>query len=312
MDRIKLLFITKDFSNHVERSSYYLSQELAKRTDLMLWSKDGGILDILERIPKRPDFILVNDFKPDYSPFIRKLRQSPVPTGIIMHDLKYKIRQRKRFIEQEGIRHIFSIYRDPFYRYYPEYAERMIWLPHHVPLSIFKDYGEEKTIDWLMTGAIYPHIYPLRNKMYHALMRECGFRYIPHPGYRNIGKRETGVYVGQNYARLLNRSKIVLTCASVEQFPVLKYYEAAACGALLLATVNQEISDLGFIDGQTMVAINEHNFVEKAKYYLQHEDERRRIAENGMALIRSRHSTAKRAEELVQAIHNIIEEGKSR
>jgi spore maturation protein CgeB len=142
------------------------------------------------------------------------------------------------------------------------------------------------------------------------LMRERGFRYIPHPGYRKIGKRETGVYVGQNYARLLNRSKIVLTCASVEQFPVLKYYEVAACGALLLATVNQEISDLGFIDGQTMVAINEHNFMEKAKYYLRHEDERRRIAENGMALIRSRHSTAKRAEELVQAIRAIIKEGK--
>lgn len=306
MDKLNLLFITKDFRQHVERSSYYLSEELGKLTNLVMWSRDGGIRDILEEIDMVPDFILLNDFKPDYSPFIRRLRDSPVPYGVIMHDLQYKIQQRKAFITSENVRHIFSIYRDPFYRYYPEFSDRMIWLPHHVPLGIFKDYGHEKTIDWLMTGAMIPHIYPLRCQMYEGLKRRSGFTHIAHPGYKNVVEDDPGIYTGEKYARLINQAKIFLTCDSVERFPVLKYYEAAACNTLLLAGGNKELNDLGFIDGETFISVNRDNFMEKADYYAGHEEERKRIAARGMEMVSRRHSTEQRAKELVETIKNNI------
>ena len=306
MKPLKLLLITKDFSKHVEKSSFYLQQELSKLTQLMVWSDHGDIRDILRRLKETPDFILLNDFKPDYTPFIRNLRLSPVPCGAIVHDLHYKIPQRKRFYVQEKIHYLFSIYRDAFYRYYPEFRERMIWLPHHVPTTIFKDYGSEKDIDWLMSGALYPHIYPLRHCMYERLKNHSGFVYVKHPGYKNVDEQTPGVFVGKTYAMLLNRAKIFLTCDSVEKLPVLKYFESLACGALLLASESLELFDLGFIDGETFIAVNQDNFMERAEYYLKCEEEREAIARRGMEMVRRRHSTAQRAKELVRHIRNIV------
>ncbi|MFC7394380.1 glycosyltransferase [Scopulibacillus cellulosilyticus] len=303
---MKLLFITKDFSQHIERSSYYLAEELKKHTDLTLWHEHGYINDILRQLSFEPDFILLNDFKPDYCPFIRRLGDSPIPYGIIMHDLKYKMHLRKSFIEQENVRHIFSIYRDPFIKYFGEFQDRMIWFPHHVPDSIFKDYSLPKTTDILMSGALWPHIYPFRNKMYQVLKSHPQFKYIPHPGYQDVNEQNSDIFVGERYAKLINQSKIFLTCDSAEHFALLKYYEVLASGTLLLAPSNPELQELGFEDGKTIVEINEENFMEKIQFYLQHDHERELIVKQGLNMVKERHTTAKRVQEILGHIQNII------
>lgn len=308
MSRLKILFLTRDFRHQVERSSYYLSRELAKQAELKMWHENGHISDILRKLRWRPDFILLNDFKPDYCPFVHGFRDLNIPVGAIMHDLQYKRSSRKHFIEKENIRHLFTIYRDPFLKWFPEFADRMIWFPHHVPTDLFKDDRLPRPIHWLMMGSVIEQLYPLRVQILHTMKNQQGFVYHPHPGYRTVKEHERNAWVGQRYVKEINRAKMFLTSDSVYQFPVLKYYEVAACRTLLLASASKELNDLGFKPGKTFVAVNAANFQEAAKYYLHHDKERRDIAERGYQMVRERHSTKKRAAELISNIQQIMNE----
>ncbi len=303
---MNILFITRDFSSRIEKSSLYLLEELKKHANVVTDYDGGNIRDILKRTNFRPDFILLNDLKPDYSPFVYGLNDFPVPTGAIMHDLMYRPHYRKRYYREQNIRHIFTIYRDAAYALMPELKDRLIWLPHHVPTHIFKDYKHKKTIPVLMMGAIFPQLYPARTKFFELLKDYSGFVYHPHPGYRDIKQKVRVVYAGKKYAEEINRARIFVTCDSKDHLPVLKYFEVPACRTLLLATTSKELEDLGFIDGKTFVSVNEHNLIEKIHYYLRNGKERKKIADAGWRMVRQRHSTAKRTKELLKYIRDAV------
>ncbi len=274
--------------------------------DIKLWHEPGCIHEILSTIPDSPDFILLNDLKETRCPEISGLSSVTIPFGIIMHDIHYKVENRKRFILENNVQYIFSIYRDAFYRRFPEYKQRMRWLPHFVNTELFKDYGQPKEIDWLMMGKMASY-YPLREKMYRMMRDKAGFVYHGHPGYRNIREKEE-IFVGEKYAKEINRAKMFLTCDSRLHYPIIKYFEVTASKTLLLAPASKELRDLGFRPGIHYVAINSKNFIEKAEYYLTHEKERHQITENGYQMVRKKHSAPVRAQQLVEEIEKIIDQ----
>lgn len=307
LSNIKLLFITRDFENYTERNTYYLCRELGLICDLMVWHSPGNIMSILAELPSRPDFILINDLKETRSPHITGLRNSTIPLGIFMHDIHYKVDKRREFIRRNRVRHIFSIYRDPFKRRFPEYTTRMHWLPHWVNTDIFKDYDLPRDINWLMMGKMASY-YPLRMRMYQTMKNKPGFVCHSHPGYRNINdQEESKIYVGERYAREIARSKMFLTCDSIFHYPIIKYYEVLACNTLLLAPASKELRDLGFIPGVHYVAVNRNNFLARAKYFLKHEQGRLKIAEEGCRMVQNRHTVEIRARQLLDMINEIIE-----
>ena len=303
---LNILFLTKSFLQRVEKSSYYLELELKRQARVLAHDQDGDISEILQGSGFTPDFILINDFKPDYSPRVSGFTKLSIPYGAIMHDLNYKIYHRSRFFEKENIRHIFTIYRDASLKWYPQFQDRFIWFPHHVPLEIFKDYKLEKQINWLMTGAMFKHLYPARAAMHEIMRNEPGFVCYPHPGYKNLAVASSAVVVGEDYAREINQAKMQITCDSIDHFPVMKYFETLACNTLLLATPSQELEDLGFVDGKTFVAVEPATIYEKAYYYLHHEKERWEIAQKGYEMVRERHSTQARVTDLLEKIRGII------
>jgi Glycosyl transferases group 1 len=302
LNTLNLLFITKDRSQRLERSSFYLSQELSKLVNLIIWSENGHIQDILKKIQARPDFILLNDYKDEYRPFVRGLETLTVPHGIIMHDMHYKLAKREMLIQKEKPSLIFSHYRDAFKKWFPNHADKLVWFPHHVPSDIFRKYHVPKDIPLLLIGATFPHLYPFRHMITQKLSQNPHFVHHSHPGYGYVRKG----LAGENYAREISRAKIFLTCDSIHHFPLLKYFEVLACGTLLAAPGSQELKDLGFIDGKTFVEINEVNFKEKIDYYLNNKILCDPIIQNGIELIWKRHTTAIRAKEMVQIIQQFI------
>lgn len=306
MKKINLLFITKDRSQQLERSSFYLENELAKLTNLVVWHGDGYILDIVNQLPIKPDFILLNDYKPEYRPFIRGLKDLTIPHGTIMHDLHYKLSKRNFLIHQEKTALIFCHYRDAFIKWLPDHISRLVWFPHHVPSNIFHIQPIPKDIPLLMIGATYPHIYPFRHKIAKHYFRDRRFVQRSHPGYGVVKKGLSG----ERYAKEISRAHIFLTCDSIHHFPLLKYFEVLACGTLLAASGSQELTDLGFVDGKTFVAINETNFKEKVEYYLQNEALRNQIVKNGLTLIQQRHTTEIRAKEMIHVIQQFLQHNK--
>lgn len=269
------------------------------------WHTPGHIADILAQLPQVPDYVLLNDLKESRCPKISGLSGLRIPFGIIMHDLHHQVEGRKAFIEENRIDHIFSIYRDAFHAWFPEYADRMRWLPHWVNTGIFTDYGLPKDIDLMMMGR-RDWYYPLRERIYQAFKNRPGFVYHDHPGYRNVGDEEPNVFVGESYAREINRAKIFLTESSNLKYPLIKYYEVLACNTLLLAPTCSELRDLGFVPSEHFVEIDAENFKEKAEYYLAHANERQVIAKKGYRMVHRYHSAAVRASQLVGMIEEIL------
>lgn len=50
MEKLKILYISRNFSKKTEKHPYYLSQALSKVSDLVLWSEPGDIQNILNHI----------------------------------------------------------------------------------------------------------------------------------------------------------------------------------------------------------------------------------------------------------------------
>jgi len=304
---MKLLVIARDYSHFVSHQFVYqLLLELAKQTELYTWHERGmDISSILECLNLEPDFVLILEYYETNATKISGLSELKVPYAIFMNDLHYDIDLRSELIAGENIKYIFAPYRDAFFQWYPEFKERLIWLPHHINTAIFRDYHLPASIDYLMMGALSEDVYPLRFKIYETMKEYDNFVYHPHPGYRNFSSDEE-VLVRERYARELNRAKIFLTCDSLFHYPVTKYFEVPACNTLLMASTSSEIQDLGFIPGVNFVAINENDFEEKARYYLAHEQERLEIASKGYEMVRGRHSTADRTAELINRLEEII------
>ncbi len=252
-----------------------------------------------------PDFILINEYGETNSPLITGLDRLTIPYSVYLHDLHYQIEKRRQRLQHANPQYIFSYYRDRFFDYFPEFRDRLIWLPHHANLQIFRDYGEKKWIDALLMGSIHPHIYPLRTKILKTLRCRKGFVFHPHPGYRNFHPKENAL-VGERYAKEINRAKLFLTCDSKFHYPINKYFEVLACKTLLLAPTSPELEDLGFIPNQHFVPITFDDFQEKIDYYLQQDAERERIAQAGFEMVRAKHSTEKRVKQFLHFVDAIL------
>lgn len=131
-----------------------------------------------------------------------------------------------------------------------------------------------------------------------------GFVFHQHPGHRV--KRSSKSMIDEKYSKELNRANMFFTCGSKFKYPVLKYFEAPACRTLLLAEPVQDILELGFEDGINFVACDQSNFYEKAMYYLENEEERQIITDNGYQFIHTHHTNDIRAQQFVKDVEDFL------
>lgn len=304
---INLLFITPKTSGLLDKNYYFLENELKKITNLTLHRNSGRISDILKKINVTPDFILLlNDLGDEMFPIVKGLSSVNIPTGLIINDVHRFKEKRRHFIRKSNISYLFSVTRKKSGEIYSEYTNKMEWLPHFVNTEVYKDYGFAKTINLLMMGAVND-FYPLRQEILRYYEKSTDFVYHSHPGYREFSEEEQQqLYIGEKYAKEINKSKIFFTCPSVLEYPVKKYFQALACKSLLLAPTFKELEDLGFIPGIHFVEIDKYNFKNRAAYYLTNTKERERISEQGCQFIHQNHSLQIRAQQLVNRIEDFI------
>lgn len=304
---MKLLVIARNYENFTSRQvTYSLINELRRITDLTVWHERAeNIHKILDKLGIVPDFILILEYWETNATKVTGLNELSIPYAVSLQDLHWDVRLRTDLLFGEQVPYIFTPSQTAFTKYYPELADRTLWLPHHVNTEIFKDYQQDKDIDYLLMGLTSKTYYPFRAKVLEEMKDVPGFVYHRHPGYREISDDE-GLFVREKYAREISRSKIFFTCGGNGQYPVAKYFEVPACNSLLLAPYFPELKELGFIPGVNFVDVTESDFREKAEYYLHHEKERLEIAQRGFDMIHSRHSSRIRAAELVDTLQRLL------
>lgn len=321
MDRkLKILILIRQFERTYpkHKPKYETVKAIEKYAEVKYWHDNGNIHEIMKTLNFTPDFIFHYDMGWSYAlaPYITGLDEVDIPKGCFVIDSHYSPIERSYYIISNKIDLIFSITKSHFLKTYPHLKEKFRWFPFSVNSAIFKDYELEKDINFLLMGLLYDGmkktgtqlftpkgLYPFRDKVFEKMRHVEGFVYHPHPGH-NAPKDSI---INERYAMELNRSKMFFTCGSYYKYPVLKYFEAPACKTLLLAEGIPDIFDLGFEDGVNFVACDETNFYEKAMYYLENEEERNRITENGYRFIQANHTDDVRAENFVKEIQQFIQ-----
>lgn len=307
MKAFKIVISTVDQSRYFRRKREFFKQKLAALPDVevRLVEKGGDIRRILEEMNFTPDFIYIDDLTKNEP--LHGLDRIAIPKGIMYEDLQKNQQRFRDYMRDNKIDIAFAYYRDAFLRFFPELKHRFIWVPPFINTALFKDYGLAKTIDYLLMGALHKEVYPLRTRIAEEMAGVRGFVHHRIPERRNYTpEEEKNVFIMENYAREINRAKMFFTDDTLYHYPVFKYFEVPACNTLLLAPGSAELRELGFVDGKTFAEINKTNYFEKAKYYLQQEDERKRIAKKGYKLIRKRHTTEIRVRQFVDAIKRHI------
>lgn len=105
----------------------------------------------------------------------------------------------------------------------------------HVDTKIFKNLNIKRDIDVLVYGADYYPIYPLRNNVKRVVKKMNIKHHVMDPcPYYDPNKCNNGL------ANLLNRSWLTLCTCSVYDYLVLKYFEASACGSVVVGNMAKQ------------------------------------------------------------------------
>jgi spore maturation protein CgeB len=83
----------------------------------------------------------------------------------------------------------------------------------------------------------------------------------------------------------------------------MKYTEAMACGAMVLADEPEDFTKQRFKQGEHLILYNDlDDMKRKLLYYLKHNKERNAIAASGMKFVRKNHSCAMRVREFTKIV----------
>jgi spore maturation protein CgeB len=114
-----------------------------------------------------------------------------------------------------------------------------------------------------------------------------------------------------DYVDILSRSKIVVNSTSLREGDMKllnpRFFEAAACGALLLTEPADDMELVGFEPGENCEIFESIKEMKgKAAWYMLNPRERRRVAKNGQKLVRENHSCKVRVGQLTDMIERIL------
>ena len=83
----------------------------------------------------------------------------------------------------------------------------------------------------------------------------------------------------------------------------MRVFEGTLSGSLVLCSYNKDVEDLGYVDGQNIAFYSSPDeMIEKAKYYIENEEEREFIAEAGRLHTLNNHTYLHRVKQILKTI----------
>jgi len=109
--------------------------------------------------------------------------------------------------------------------------------------------------------------------------------------------------------KILAQSKIVINRhidVAEDYANNMRMFEATGMGALLITDEKKNLPELFKVGKEVVTYKDSADLTEKIKYYLQHEDERQKIAKAGQKRTLTDHTYLKRMEELARIIKKYL------
>ena len=254
---------------------------------------------ILKRLKIRFDLILTYESK--YSRHFQGLGDiTDIPKALIQIDYALGIDNYKGFAKIENINQLINANKpDVMFATSMSNVEAMkttfntdkvFLLPFSVDLHTYKNMNLKRSIDAMAVYSTKSDVYPNRIKV-QRMLRQMNITHF------------TSRVIHNGYVRKLNQSKIFVISNNINRRLSMKYTEAMACGALVLADEPEDLDIQGFKNGEHLVIYdNLKDLKSKIQYYLKHDIEREKIAKAGMNFVRNRHSCKMRVKQFTKIV----------
>jgi len=169
-------------------------------------------------------------------------------------------------------------------------TNKIFFLPFSVDLNTYKNMNLKRTIDAMAVYSTRTNVYPNRRKV-QVLIKKMGI------------KNFTKAVIHNEYVRKLNGSKIFVISNNINKRLSMKYTEAMACGAFVLADEPEDLDIQGFKRNEHLVLYKGLNDLKlKIQYYLKNNEERNEIAKRGMKFVRKNHSCSTRVKQFTEVV----------
>jgi spore maturation protein CgeB len=297
------------------RSHYqHLQDALARaKEDVVFYGLGKGLkqeTDVAKMVEdEKSDVVFIMGSQDRYS----NIEKVNVPKFLFCSDSWSNVLKHVEFLNRNKFTGAFILYpcAIPYYKKFGAKCE-LYPLPYAVDTSVFNDRGLEREYDVFCSGSFDAETHPIR----HALLDN-----------QKKLSRTMRIFLGighsldfEEYVRKLNQSKIFCfdnvnlriprldPTAPRLNFAIEKWVEAMACNMLALAPEPSGAESLyHFEDGFNFVDVNLENFTDKIRYYLDHEDERLRIAKNGLDTILKYHTVEIRVGQMLDVFRKTLE-----
>jgi len=197
-------------------------------------------------------------------------------------------------------------------KYKKEVSCKFVWMPTAIDINLFKDLDLERAMDVFFAGSLDAFYYPLRTQMLLGLRRTRDIKSNLRGFRTHLVSESQWNEELKKYIRELNEAKITPFSNSIYNYPVTRFFEGMACKCLVMAEKPLDADALHFIPGENFIEINQQDYLEKIRYYLQNEDERKQIAEKGWETIQKYHTIQIRAKQMYEYLRELIESKQTR
>ena len=326
MKKLNILVLQPDFSLY--ESAYYQHQftEALGRVHRIFrygpklagYETADTIEDVLKKCPFDPDLICFgagweneNEAMPEYDPHpSMDVANVGIPSVMVLNKEYKKLEKKLEFIQANGIRKVFTVHHD-----HQKWQERLdvpfVHFPFAIDPELFRDFGERKRYALGFSGLLQVRYSDIRTRIKQKLFLRWP---IKSPRYWFVklfwwdGRRLPFVNKGiDNYARLLNRSKLWLSTPSPAELVGTRYYEIMASKALLFCSRSPVYEGL-FEDRVHCVMFNSDldDFDDVLFYYLDNNDERQAIANAGREHVLENHTWERRIEQFTDEVMRLL------
>lgn len=319
---LKMLFLGKNDEYRIHHTWRSFRNELRKHMEVVECGRGwtGKSRDV-EQFAKehKPDLIYMERYWN-----WENLTRVNAPKIMYVSDPHGHIAPMTDFINQNKIDMTVHVYRNPDQRFgMHTYRERVFkdhklrFLPHPVDIGVFKDYGFEREYDIALLGRHARKRYPVRGRAHRKLLDglktktdefKIFTRQRPKRSWNFAGERFTsGEFVArEKYAQAVANCKTFIFDSSVYRYAVGKYAECMACNTLAVADMPGDGEELHYIPDWNFVEVNRDNVIEKIRYYVENESERKKIARRGYETARKYHSNEVRVKEFLGYVKELF------
>ena len=326
MTRLQILVLQPDFSRY--GGAYYQDQftRALGRVHRVFhygpgiagYDKRHAIEDVLKLCPFEPELIcfaagweIEDPAVPDCDPHPAiRTSKIDIPSVMVLNKEYKKLDRKFAFIRDNGIRLVFTAHHD-FHRWRDQVGVPFLHFPFAVSPELFRDRGEKKRYDLGFSGELHERWtgvrVGIRDRLFlrHPLKapRYWGVR-VFWQGRRRWWRRRP---FGEDYARLINRSRMWISTPSAVDLVGTRFYEVMAARSLLFCSRSPVYAGL-FEDGKHCVMFEPDlgDFDDKLFHYLGRDDEREAIVDEAYRHVRRDHTWERRIEQFTRAVDAVV------